>query len=310
MRLRPLADLQAECVLINNIFSVGFQQSFRMLNKSGFRLAASTHARFDHLPKFPVTSRGSFWCALLICTSTLLLAQAGPPYYTNDPGTPGNKQWEINFGYMPFLFRGQSETHTPDVDINFGAGDRVQLTFETAWLRVHNPGEKVKYGLEQDELGVKWRFHDGGENGSSLSIFPQLSVNNPNHSVRRDITPPGNSLILPVQFSKKFGPIDFDLEGGYEFMQKDPDGWLAGLVIGHEFTKKLELDSEIYATGTWRPSYAQPTFDVGGRYKLHPPVLLLFMAGRSFEPAHSNQPFFVGYFGIQLLLPPKPFDKE
>jgi hypothetical protein len=31
------------------------------------------------------------------------------------------------------------------------------------------------------------------------------------------------------------------------------------------------------------------------------------MAGRSVTAAHNGQPFFVGYFGIQFLLPPKPF---
>jgi len=38
---------------------------------------------------------------------------------------------------MPFLYNKQSITHTPDVDINFGLGDRIQLTFENAWLRLH-----------------------------------------------------------------------------------------------------------------------------------------------------------------------------
>ena len=128
-------------------------------------------------------------CSLPICTPGVLFAQAGPPYYTNDPGTPGNKNWEINFGYMPFLYRGQSLSHTPDVDINFGAGDRVQLTFETGCLRVHNPGQTVKYGLEQDQIGVKWRFYDKGENGA-ISIFPQASVNNPN------TRPKGTSRLL------------------------------------------------------------------------------------------------------------------
>jgi hypothetical protein len=218
--------------------------------------------------------------------------------------------WEINFGYMPFLYRGQSVSHTPDVDINFGVGDRIQLTFETAWLRVHNPGENVKYGLEQDQLGVKWRFYDSGKDGMGLSIFPQLSVNNPNNAVRREITPPGSSLILPLEFTKKFGPVGVNLEAGYQFVHLGPDGWLTGLVVGHEFTKKFELDSEIYAAGTWHPGYAQPTFDVGGRYKLHRPIILLFMAGRGLEPTHSNQPSFVGYFGIQLLLPPKSYDRE
>lgn len=247
---------------------------------------------------------------LMITGSSLLFAQGGPPYYTNDPGTPGNMSWEINFGYMPFFYRGQSLSHTPDVDINFGVGDRIQLTYENAWLRVHNPGQNVKHGLEQDQLGVKWRFYDSGENGMGLSLFPQASLNNPNNAVRRGITPPGSSFILPLEFTKKFGPIDVNLEGGYQFTHLGPDGWLTGLVVGHEFTKKLELDSEIYATGTWHPTYAQPTIDVGGRYKLHPPFILLFMAGRGVEPAHSNQPFFVGYFGVQVLLPPKPFDEE
>jgi hypothetical protein len=106
------------------------------------------------------------------------------------------------------------------------------------------------------------------------------------------------------------GPIHVDLEGGYQFVHLGLDGWLTGVVIGRDITKKLELDSEFYATGTWRPGYAQPVVDVGGRYKVHPPLILLFMAGRAMEPARSNQPFFVGYFGIQLLLPPKPFDEE
>ena len=83
---------------------------------------------------------------LLFCSlfgSSFVLAQGGPPYYTTDPGTPGNMNWEINFGYMPFLYNGQYITHTPDVDINFGVGDRIQLTYEDAWLRVRKEGHAV-----------------------------------------------------------------------------------------------------------------------------------------------------------------------
>ena len=80
--------------------------------------------------------------------------------------------WEINFGYMPFLYQGQSVSHTPDVDINFGVGDRIQLTYENAWLRVRNPAQPVKYGLGQDQLGVKWRFYDSGEGGKAFVGFP------------------------------------------------------------------------------------------------------------------------------------------
>jgi hypothetical protein len=244
-----------------------------------------------------------------VFSCTPLHAQGGPPYYTNDPGTPGNLQWEINLGYMPFLYPNQSVTHTPDVDINFGLGDRIQLTYESAWLRVANPSP-VKYGMAQDQLGVKWRFYDNQDSGFAMSIFPQLSVNNPNNSVQRGITPRGASLILPVEFSKKLGPIDLNWEVGYNFVHLGPDGWLAGAVVGHDFTKNLELDVEFYATGTFHPSANQETLGGGLRYKIHPPVILLLMAGRSVQLAGTTQPYFVGYFGLQFLLPPHPFEKD
>jgi hypothetical protein len=254
--------------------------------------------------------RGFLLLAGVLLGSICARAQGGPPYYTNDPGTPGNKDWEINLGYMPFLYTDQSVSHTPDVDINFGLGDRIQLTYENAWLRVQPPSERTRYGLGQDQIGVKWRFYDTGEAGMAISVFPQLSLNNPNHSVQRDITPPGASLILPVEFSKKVGPVDVNLEAGYNLVHLGPDGWLSGLVIGHEFTKALEMDAEVYTTGTFRPLYAQTTIEMGGRYQMHKSFILLFMAGRSVEPARNNQPYFVGYFGVQMLLPVKKSDKE
>jgi len=237
-------------------------------------------------------------------------AQGGPPYYTTDPGTPGHLNWEINFGYMPFLYTNNSITHTPDVDINFGLGSRIQLTYESAWLRVQNPTGNAKFGLEQDILGVKWRFLDQGESGFKISLFPQVSLNNPDDSVARAITPRGASLLLPLEFSKKIGPVGVNWEVGYNKAHLGPSGWIAGLVVGREFTKKLELDAEFYNIGTYNPSQWQPTLDMGARYKFHKPFILLLMAGRSVEPASTTQSYMVGYFGVQILLPPKSYDTE
>ena len=247
------------------------------------------------------------WLLILLCPS--VFAQGGPPYYTNDPGTPGNLQWEINLAYLPFLYPDHSIAHTPDVDINFGIGDRIQLTYENAWLRVDNPSP-VKFGLGQDQLGFKWRFYDNKDSGFAVSLFPQVSINNPNNSFERGITPRGASVILPLEFAKKLGPIDLNWEVGYNLVHKGPDGWLAGIVVGHEFSKNLELDAEFYSTGTFHPSTDQETLEAGLRYKIHPPVILLLMAGRSVQPSGTAQPYFVGYFGFQFLLPTHPFEKE
>jgi len=244
---------------------------------------------------------------VLFFAATSAFAQGGPPFYTNDPGTPGHLNWEINLGYMPFLYSNQSVSHTPDVDINFGVGDRIQLTYENAWLRVQNPSSATKFGLGQSNPGVKWRFHDAGEDHLSISIFPQLFLNNPNHAVRRGVTPASDTFLMPIEFSKKIGPVDVDYEIGYELVHKGPNGWISGLVVGRDLTKKLEIDMEIYSQGPFHAPDLQPTIDFGGRYKLHRPVILLFMAGRSLEPTRPNQSYFIGYFGIQLLLPPKSY---
>jgi len=211
---------------------------------------------------------------------------------------------------MPFFYNHQSVSHTPDVDINFGIGDRIQLTYENAWLRVQNPGARTEFGLGQSNPGVKWRFYDAGENGLAVSVFPQLFLNNPNDAVRRGITPASQAFLLPFEFSKKIGPVDVDYEIGYQFVHKGPDSWLTGLVVGHDLTPKLEMDMEFYYQGTFHPSESQPTLDFGARYKIHSPVIVLLMAGRSLEPARSNQSYFVGYFGLQFLLPPKSYNRD
>jgi hypothetical protein len=262
-----------------------------------------------HLQNLSLTLRSFVLLAFFFFfTATAAFAQGGPPYYTNDPGTPGPFNWEINLAYMPFFNSNQSVSHTPDVDINFGIGDRVQLTYENAWLRVQNPSV-TKFGLGQSNPGVKWRFYDAGESGLSISVFPQLFLDNPNDAVRRGITAASDSFLLPFEFAKEVGPVDVNYEIGYQFVYKGPDGWISGLVLGHDFTSKLEMDVELYSQGTFHPFDGQPTIDLGARYKIHSPVILLLMAGRSLEPTRSNQSYFVGYFGIQLLLPTKSYSK-
>jgi hypothetical protein len=247
-----------------------------------------------------------FFGAIFLATSAF--AQGGPPFYTTDPGTPGSNNWEINVGYMPFFYSDNTVSHVPDLDINYGIGNRIQLTYENAWLRVRNPDSQVKFGLGQSNPGFKWRFYDGGEDKLQISVFPQLFWNNGNDSVKRGITPNSESFLMPVEITKKVGPVHVDFEAGGEIVRHGPNGWINGVVVGREITRRLELDAEYFNSGTFRSSSdMQPVFDAGGRYRLHNPVILLFMAGRSFEHRSPNQTYFVGYFGVQLLLPSRAY---
>ena len=240
-------------------------------------------------------------------------AQGGPPYVTNDPATPGPLRWEINLGYIPLLSRGQSMTDMPDVDLNFGLGERIQLTFEFAWQRLNVQPAPAQYGLSQDELGVKWRFYDDDKRGLAVSVFPQVAFNNPAGSVEPEL---GASLTLPVQLSKRLGPISVNAELGYTLVHGAPNGWLVGVVAGHEKTighrkpKLLEFDFEFYGSGDVDGSVSRETIGGGVRYKLHPPVILLAMAGAGLQRTLPGQPSFVGYVGVQFLLPRRPFEKN
>jgi hypothetical protein len=235
-------------------------------------------------------------------------AQGGPPYYSNDPGTPGDHQWEINVGSISLLTTGHSTARMPDLDINFGLRDTLQLTFEVGWLRDRVGQRPPQYGLSQDALGVKWRFY-GNESGLAVSVFPQALINNPTRSAARAIVPPGDSLTLPVEIARHIGPIALNGELGYTLAHSAPNGWLAGIVAGHERRirhrkSSIEFDAEFYAAGDVAGEVTQETVEGGLRLEIHAPLVLLAMAGRSVRQADRS---FTGYLGLQLLLGPKSF---
>jgi hypothetical protein len=98
-------------------------------------------------------------------------AQGGPPFRTDDPETPGNKHWEINFGWIGERNPAAGAYQVPDFDINYGLGDRIQLKYEIPiaieetrpqpanGVDPAEPG-KVLGGLGESLLGIKWRFYE------------------------------------------------------------------------------------------------------------------------------------------------------
>jgi hypothetical protein len=229
-------------------------------------------------------------------------AQAGPPFLTNDPGTPGNANWEINLGTMPTIARGASSYQVPQIDLNYGLGDRIQLTYEVPYIFQYSNGQSKQSGWSNGYPGVKWRFVDGGEDGWQISTFPQIETGVSAMSQRQGIGAAGPRYLLPIEVAKKLGPLDFDIEAGYYLPVHGPREQIFGFVTGRSITERLELDAEIYDDRAYRSLPNNLTLDIGGRYKLSRGFIALFMLGRSLNGFSSGQPEFLGYVGIQILL--------
>jgi hypothetical protein len=229
-------------------------------------------------------------------------AQGGPPFLTNDPGTPGQANWEINVGSAQTVSRGGASYQVPQLDLNFGLGDRIQLTYEIPYLIDTPEGGSRQSGWSNAFPGLKWRFLDQGEDGWQMSTFPQIETAASAHAEARGLAGPGPRFLLPFEASRKLGPVDVDIEAGYYWPKNGVHERIFGLAAGHSFSDRLELDAELYDD---RASDGEPRYtllDLGGRYKLSRGFIALFMAGRSVTGTGAGQPEFNGYFGIQILL--------
>jgi len=229
-------------------------------------------------------------------------AQGGPPFITNDPGTPGDGNWEINIMAYSERHPAARIFNAPILDLNYGVGSRIQLTYEVPYLVVGTDGGPTRSGLGKSVAGVKWRFYDSDEKELSISIFPQLEFNNPDSSLQRGLVDYDTRFYLPVEVSKKVGPIEVNPEAGYIFASGKGAGWFTGLVVLREISKRMELAAEFYNSANTDGTNRWNTYDGGGRYKLGEHFIVLFMAGRSFAGPSSSQPQLFGYLGMQFLV--------
>lgn len=228
-------------------------------------------------------------------------AQGGPPMQTDDPGTPGNHNWEINVAYTVDRRTGLNTYSAPILDINYGVGPRLQLKYQVPYVLQGTDGGPLESGLGKSLAGVKWRFYQNDKYQLNVSTYPQLEFNNPTDSVVRGLADPGTRFLLPFEFTKNVRRLELDAEVGTWFSDNGVDGHVLGFALGHQMTRSLELLAEVYRLTDRAPGTEFATdYGLGGRYELHKGVLFIFEAGRGFSGPAGQQPKFIGYFGLQF----------
>lgn len=229
-----------------------------------------------------------------------VLAQGGPPLITDDPGTPGEGNWEINIAFTAEKRRTERSYEIPILDINYGLGDRVQLKYEVPWLVLDERGEHTKDGIGNSVFGLKWRFLDQDTDGIDMSVYPQLEFDNYHSSIDRGLVEKGMEFVLPIQLQKSWGTISLNPELGYVFREYDGNEWIYGLAMGYQASSNLELLAEISGVTGQDFKDDELVFNIGARWKLSETNTLLISAGRSFRDSASGEPEFLLYTGIQF----------
>ncbi len=238
-----------------------------------------------------------------LCTA---LAQGGPPMITDDPGTPGPGNWEINVATLGLRSASSTVGESPLVDINFGVGEQIQLKYEMPWVTQRDADGSTRSGLGNSLLGVKWRFHDAGLEGWSASIYPQVELRNPaSHSPRRGLADDGTGVLLPIEIEREFRRIGVNLEVGRELHSRDENGWFGGIVLGRELGRSVEILAEIHGEAAGS-QHSQLAMNFGARLRLRPFGTLLVSLGRDLHDTLEAPAQIFGYVGWCLNIAPGP----
>src|SRR5436190_3455193 len=103
-------------------------------------------------------NRSFVFLFVFFCRLNSALGQGGPPMITDDPGTPGNGHFENNLA-ITFEHRpNEWLIDLPAIDLNYGVGEHIQLTLQTAYVILKRARHGAVGGSGSSEAAVKWRF--------------------------------------------------------------------------------------------------------------------------------------------------------
>lgn len=220
---------------------------------------------------------------------------------TDDPGTPGSGRWEINLA-VAFEHRpNETSWDAPAIDLNYGVGERIQLTLQTAPVLFLRRDHGLIGGLGSAEAALKWRFFDEERDGLAVSMFPRVIFNALQSSVRRGLAEDGTRLQLPIQIAKKFGSLCLDFEWGALASTAGRSEWLYGSVAGTDISKRTEVMAELHGTARTNFSRDVLTVNVGFRHKFSETRIWIASLGHEIRAPDDDSLALIGYCGVQLL---------
>jgi hypothetical protein len=218
---------------------------------------------------------------------------------TDDPGTPGNGKWEDNLAIIFEHHPSEISIDLPEVDLNYGVGDHIQLTLQTAPVLLKRSGHGLIGGPGSVEAAVKWRFLDEATSGFDMSMFPRVIFNVAQSSVHRGLAEDGTRFQIPFQAAKAFGRLHLDAEFGPRAITVGRSEWLSGVVCGVDVTKQTMLMTELHDESRMNFSRDVLTLNFGLRHEFTENYILIVSMGHELRSPEPTA--LIGYFGMQFV---------
>ena len=237
---------------------------------------------------------------LVAAVARVVFGQGGPPMITDDPGTPGNGKWENNFAIIFERRPNETSIDMPEIDLNYGVGEHIQLTLQNAPVLLKRSGHGLIGGVGSTEAAIKWRFLDEATSGLDMSMFPRVIFNVVQSSVRRGLAEEGTRFQIPFQAAKAFGRLHVDAEFGPRASTVGTSEWLYGVVGGFDVSKSTMLMAEAHGTSGMNFTNDVLTLNFGLRHEFTETYILIVSMGH--EIRSPDQPTaLIGYFGMQFV---------
>jgi len=259
-----------------------------MANARATRLMTTKHAA------------ATAFISLAAALSVPQTAVAGPPFRTDDPVPADYQHGELYLFAVGTQAQGTNEGLAPGIEANYGIMPNVMLHAILPAATYNRTDGQTNWGYGDTEVGVKWRFLDGGPNEEGLMVgtFPIVVV--PTGNENRGLGGGEVKAFLPVWLQKDFGPWTTYGGGGYWSNPGDgnKDYWFFGWLLQRKITDHLMLGAEVFHETADAVGGVDSTgFNVGGVYDFSESSHLLFSAGTGIQNAEQTNTFsyYLGY---------------
>jgi hypothetical protein len=219
---------------------------------------------------------------------------------TDDPGTPGNGKWENNLAIIFQHRPNDASLDVPEIDLNYGVGEHIQLTLQTAPVLLKRSGHGLIGGVGGTEAAVKWRFLDQATSGVDMSTFPRVIFNVSQSSVHHGLAEEGTRFQIPFEIAKSFGRWHTDAEFGPRATTRGPSEWLSGIVCGFDVAKSTMLMAELHDESRMNFSRDVLTLNFGLHHEFTENYILIVSMGHELR-SHDQPTALIGYFGMQFV---------